>query len=164
VGEAVEERSDQRRHDRERQHRQGQEERHLVACLTGRHLEEEAAGERDGDRRVAGGVEGVHLDQSREPGAVCTLGVGRATGLADGVAAEAAGHPGDAGDPAAGGPHTLAGDLAGDLRSRAQRAADLLGLLAPLLAGAPRLRRGPRVGHAPILPRRTPKTRTTRPI
>ena len=67
VAEPVEERPDQRRHDRERQHRHAEEQRHLAAGLVGRHLEEQRAGQRDRDRRVAGGVERVQLDQPGQP-------------------------------------------------------------------------------------------------
>ena len=65
VAEPVEERAEQRRDDRERQHRQAEEQRDLAAGLAGRDLEEQRAGQRDRHRGVAGGVEGVHLDQPR---------------------------------------------------------------------------------------------------
>ena len=81
VAEAVEERSDQRRDDRERQHRQAEEQRDLAARLAGRDLEEQRAGQRDRHRGVAGGVEGVQLDQPRQPGVAGTLGARRAARL-----------------------------------------------------------------------------------
>ena len=74
VAEPVEERPDQRRHDRERQHRQAQEQRDLAAGLAGRHLEEQGAGQRDRHGGVAGGVEGVQLDQPGQPERVRALG------------------------------------------------------------------------------------------
>ena len=81
VREPVEERADQRRHDRERQHRQPEEQRDLVACLPGRHLEEQAAGQRDRHRGVAGGVEDMQLDQPVQAGLAGALGLRGAAGL-----------------------------------------------------------------------------------
>ena len=104
VAEAVQERADQRRHDREREHRQAQEEGDLVAGLAGRHLEEERAGERDRHGRVAGGVEGVQLDQPGEPRVSGPFGVGRASGLPSGVAAGPTGHASGATGTGAQGP------------------------------------------------------------
>ena len=50
------------------------------------HLEEQRAGEADRDRRVAGGVEGVQLDEPGEPALAGALGVAGAAGLAVDVA------------------------------------------------------------------------------
>ena len=78
MAEPVEERADQRRHDRERQHRQAEEQRDLAAGLARRDLEEQRAGQRDRDGGVAGRVERVQLDEAGEPGAVGALGAGGA--------------------------------------------------------------------------------------
>ena len=74
VREPVEERPDQRRHEREREHGQAQEQRDRSAGAAGVG-EEDGARERDRDRGVTGGVERVELDQPGEPGAAGTLGV-----------------------------------------------------------------------------------------
>ena len=103
VAEAVQERADQRGDDRERQHRQAQEQRDLPAGLVGRDLEEQGAGQRDRHRRVAGAVEGVQLDQPGQAAVAGPLGVRGAAGLAQGVAGGSPGAgPGPAG-PAGGG-------------------------------------------------------------
>ena len=59
-----------------------QEERHLAAGLVvaAGHLEEQRAGQRDRDCRVAGGVEGVQLDQPEQAAVAGTLGVRCAAG------------------------------------------------------------------------------------
>ncbi len=111
VREPVEERADQRRHDRERQHREAEEQRDLVARLARGHLEEQAAGQRDRHRGVAGGVEDVHLDQPVQAGLAGALGLRGAAGLDHGELAgpsrptpqraqPAAGRLGPAGEPA----------------------------------------------------------------
>ena len=103
VAEAVEERADQRRDDRERQHRQAEEQRDLAAGLAGRDLEEEGAGERDRDGGVAGGVEGVELDQAGEPRVAGALRAGGPPCLRDreltGGPRAATGRPGSARQP-----------------------------------------------------------------
>ena len=103
VAEAVEERADQRRDDRERQHRQAEEQGHLAARLAGGHLEEQGAGQRDRDGRVAGGVEGVELDQPGQPGVAGALGPCRPSRLGDGVVPGGAGAPPGHPGPVAGG-------------------------------------------------------------
>ena len=106
VAEAVEEGADQRRHDREREHRQAEEQRHLAARLARGHLEEEGAGQRDRDGGVARGVEGVQLDQPGQPGVAGALGAGRAPGLPDGEVPRGAGATPRQASPAAGRPGT----------------------------------------------------------
>ena len=150
VAEPVEERPEQRRHDRERQHRQAEEQRDLAARLAGRHLEEQRAGQRDRHRGVAGGVEGVHLDQPREPRPVGALGVRGAARLAQGEPAEAAGHPRGARDRRA--------------RCREPGARPVPSARPTFLACSRRCpaARDPgraRGGHVPILPARAPEAR-----
>ena len=158
VREPVEERADQRRHDRERQHRQAEEQRDLVARLARGHLEEQAAGQRDRHRGVAGGVEDVHLDQPGQAGLAGALGLRGAAGLDHGELAgpsraapqraqPAAGRLRPAGEPAP--------DLAGPVGSRDRRRGDRhpLRVLVP-----PALRV---LGHVPILPTACPNL--TRP-
>ena len=71
-----------------------EEERHLAPRLAGGDLEEEGARQRDRHRRVAGGVEDVHLDQPGQARLAGTLGVRRPLGLAHRVAAGPAGRAG----------------------------------------------------------------------
>jgi hypothetical protein len=151
VGEPVEERADERRHDRERQHREPEEQRDLVARLARGHREEQAAGQRDRHRGVAGGVEDVHLDQPVQTGLAGALRLRGAFRLdhgvlagARGAAAErpqaAGGHLGAGGEPAA----DLACAVGGRRRRRADRHTVGVVVPPPLLV----------LGHGPILPRR----------
>ena len=86
VAEAVQERADQGRDDREREHRQAEEQRDLTAGLVGRHLEEQRAGQRDRQGGVARRVERAQLDQPGQPAALGALGARGPVGRADGVA------------------------------------------------------------------------------
>ena len=153
VREPVQERADQRRHDRERQHRQAEEQRHLVACLPRGHLEEQAAGQRDGHRGVAGGVEDVQLDQPVQAGLAGALGLRGAAGLDHGVLAGPSRTSPQRAQPAAGRLRPAgeaAPDLAGPVGSRDRRRGDRhpLRVLVP-----PALRV---LGHGPILLRLAP--------
>ena len=127
VREPVQERTDQRRHDRERQHRQPEEQGDLVACLTGRHLEEQAAGQRDRHRGVAGGVEDVQLDQPVQAGLAGALGLRGAAGLDHGVLAGPSRTSPQRAQPAAGRLRPAgeaAPDLAGPVGGRDRRRGD----------------------------------------
>ena len=127
VREPVEERADQRRHDRERQHRQAEEQRDLVARLARRHLEEQAAGQRDRHRGVAGGVEDVHLDQPVQAGLAGALGLRGAAGLDHGEPAGPRRAAPQRAQPAAGRLRPAgeaAPDLAGPVGSRDRRRGD----------------------------------------
>ena len=66
AGHAVDGRADERRHDRERQHREQQVERHLAAGGLRADVEEERAGQRDGDDRIARRHEGVGAGEAGE--------------------------------------------------------------------------------------------------
>ena len=118
VAEPVEERADQRRHDRERQHRQAEEQRHLAARLAGGAGEEDRGRQRDRDGGVAGRVGGVQVDEPGQPGLLGALGAGRALRLADRVAAGPAGHPRHPAQAAAGRLRAGAEALADALRAR----------------------------------------------
>ncbi len=102
VAEPVEEGPEKGSNDRERQHRESEEERDLPARLA-RLGEEQGPRQRDGDRRVAGGVERVQLDQPVEAGVARTLGARGAARLAEGVRRGGAGSRAGALDPAASG-------------------------------------------------------------
>ena len=145
VAEPVEERPDQRRHDRERQHRQAEEQRHLAAGLARRDLEEQRAGQRDRHGGVAGGVEGVHLDQpgeARSASAPSALAARRACRRVNRPARPVPAR--DARRPRL--PVTRAPVPSGS--------ADLRGLLAAAWPARGRWSaRRARGGHAPILPR-----------
>ena len=69
---------DQRSHDRERQHGQGQEQRHLAPRLTGRYLEEQGAGQGDRHGRVGGAFSAPSSISRASPLLSGTLGGGRA--------------------------------------------------------------------------------------
>ncbi len=64
ASEAVEERTDQRSDNRERQHGEDEEQGHLPGRIISGHREEQGSREGDGDRRVSGGVERVQLQQA----------------------------------------------------------------------------------------------------
>ena len=145
VAEPVEERADQRRDDRERQHRQAEEQRHLAPRLAGRDLEEEGAGQGDRDRGIARGVERVHLDQPGEPGLAGALGPRGAAGLTAHELARTAGGAGHRSHAAPDGP-----------RAAGVRRATPGGPRRRLLRG--RLRTG--LAHVTILPVRPSATRT----
>ena len=66
VAETVQERPDEWGDDRERQHRQAEEQGHLAPGLVGRHLEEQRPGQRDRDRGVPGPIERVQALISRD--------------------------------------------------------------------------------------------------
>jgi hypothetical protein len=102
VAEPVEERPDQRRDDRERDHGQAEEEQHRAALAAGRAGEEDRAGQGDRERRVTRGVRRVQLDQPVEAGAIGPLRARGAARLADGRRARAARDPAEAPDPAGG--------------------------------------------------------------
>ncbi len=159
------------RDDRERQHRQAEEQRDLPAGLVGRDLEEQRAGQRDRHRRVAGAVERVQLDQPGQAAVPGPLGVRGATGLAQGVARGPTGAgPGPAGPPGGGlrgatsapghGPSAHPGPgAAGQLLGVGVRVGARPRAPADRVAGVPAVL-GP---HVPILPgdtvwsRRTPR-------
>ena len=102
VAEPVQERPDQGRDDRERQHRQAQEQRHLSTCLA-RLGEEQGAGQGDGHGSVAGGVERVQLDQPVEPGVARALGARGTPRLTERVRRGRAGRLAGPADAASGG-------------------------------------------------------------
>ena len=102
VAEPVEQRAEERCDDREREHGQAQEQRHLPAGLAGRDLEEQGAGQRDRHRRVGGRVERPELDQTGQAAAVRALGGRRAARRTVGGAAEPAGATTHRPDPPAG--------------------------------------------------------------
>ena len=90
VAEPVEERAEQGGDDRERQHRQPEEQRDLPARLAGLG-EEQGAGQGDRHGSVAGGVERVQLDQPVEAGVAGALGVRGPPRLPEGVRRSRAG-------------------------------------------------------------------------
>ena len=149
VAEPVEEGSDQWSHDRERKHREPQEERDLPPGLAAGDLEEQRAGERDRHSSVAGSVERMQLDQPTEPRVACALRVRCPAGLPERERAETGRPPGHCPGALRGDPSARAGrvDRPGSLGRRQLRRVWIAPSL--LLAGRPRrLWRG----HVSILP------------
>ena len=139
--EAVEERADERRHHGEGQHREQQELGDLTARVAGRNLEEQGAGQSDGDGGVTGGADGVHLHQPGQTRLACALGMGHAPGTAHRAAGQPAGR--------AGGPHRAGA-------ARAARAAE-----RPSRRSRPARRRRPAaLAYVPGTPQSCPTART----
>ena len=151
VAEPVEERPDQRRDDREREHGQAEEQRDLAAGLAGGHLEEERAGQRDRDRRVAGGVERVQLDQPEQPAVAGALGVAWPGGPGGAWSRRRAARAPGRGDAPAGRPERAA---------TPPRAVSSSG---PDASGWPRSGAGRRGVHGTILPSRPAPCRSHPP-
>ena len=95
----VQRRPDHRGQDRERGHGHQQVERHVAALGVGARGEEQRAGQRDGDHRVAGHVQGVDPEQLGQPALPGPVGpAGRPHARRGGrrqLAGARHGHPGD---------------------------------------------------------------------